>query len=301
MSRRCFFRTGLLRTGPAVLVVSIFLSGTSQDQRFQPNNAAHPTFSPDGRWIAFDANVGGNTDIYLVRPNGTDLRRLTTDPSQEVGPQWDADGTMLYYFQVTGGHAQVWRIHIASGRIFPTDFPAHERVVPRWSPDGKRVVLVDEFEAKQIVFLGGLQQPVVPYLRVDERYARPLWAPDGQSFAVSIDRDGVRNVYLHDLRTRTTREIVRSPGRDLPMGFSPSGDTLLFHSDRSGGVYQVYTVEVSTGRENQLTTGPAQNGAPTWSPDGGVIVFESNRTGQTLLYAMQPDGGDVRPLFPAWR
>ncbi|PKN93828.1 MAG: hypothetical protein CVU44_08410 [Chloroflexi bacterium HGW-Chloroflexi-6] len=51
------------------------------------NNAA-PAFSPDGQWIVFNSQRTGNADIYIMRPDGSDVRQLTEDPDPDWQPRW---------------------------------------------------------------------------------------------------------------------------------------------------------------------------------------------------------------------
>jgi len=53
------------------------------------NNAAC-SFSPDGQWIAFNSlRNNDQADIFIMRPDGTDLRQVTTDPEPDWQPQWE--------------------------------------------------------------------------------------------------------------------------------------------------------------------------------------------------------------------
>lgn len=48
----------------------------------------YPTWSPDGQWIAFHSDRDGDFDIYIVRPDGSDLRQLTDNDGNDMQPSW---------------------------------------------------------------------------------------------------------------------------------------------------------------------------------------------------------------------
>jgi Tol biopolymer transport system component len=48
----------------------------------------YPTWSPDGQWIAFHSDRDGDLDIYIVRPDGSDLRLLTDNDDDDMQPSW---------------------------------------------------------------------------------------------------------------------------------------------------------------------------------------------------------------------
>lgn len=66
------------------------------------NNAAFdgwPRFSPDGGWIVFASNRAGPAGVgqlYLIKPDGSGLRRVTDGPWSYVQPAWSADGLSLF-------------------------------------------------------------------------------------------------------------------------------------------------------------------------------------------------------------
>ena len=55
-----------------------------------------PSFSPDGRWIAFSGQYGGNTDVYVMPATGGQPRRLTWHPGEDVAQGWTPDGDVLF-------------------------------------------------------------------------------------------------------------------------------------------------------------------------------------------------------------
>jgi Tol biopolymer transport system component len=63
--------------------------------RLTPQISEESTWSPDSQLIAFDSNrAGGPTKIFLMKPDGTGVRQLTSGPGADETPAWScADGS----------------------------------------------------------------------------------------------------------------------------------------------------------------------------------------------------------------
>jgi len=104
-------------------------------------------WSPDGRWLAFVGERGGNFDIYRVSATGGKEERLTSSPGFDDGPDYSPDGKWIYINTDRSGGWDIWRFP-AEG-TGPNDAKA-ERVTgdagedwfPHPSPDGKRLVFL---------------------------------------------------------------------------------------------------------------------------------------------------------------
>ena len=84
----------------AITAISAALAIAALAAASTPAHATYPGAS-NGR-IAFGINVGGNTDIYTARPDGQDLRRLTTDPGFDACAAYAADGRRIAYCSGSG-------------------------------------------------------------------------------------------------------------------------------------------------------------------------------------------------------
>ncbi|HEY5611116.1 MAG TPA: hypothetical protein VIL97_07905, partial [Thermoanaerobaculia bacterium] len=67
-----------------------------------------PSFSPDGRDIVFVGSVRGNPEIYAIRDDGTNLRRLTNMPSIESTPAFSATARQIAFTSSRSGTPQIY-------------------------------------------------------------------------------------------------------------------------------------------------------------------------------------------------
>ncbi len=121
---------------------------TARGQTGAKGSATSPAFSPDGMWIAFersidpDAGVGG---LFLIRTDGTGLRRLTDDSLGAGYPRWSPDGKRILFSQrvdaITFAPGPLWVVDIASGARSPLTDPADRgsSFEGDWSPDGLQI------------------------------------------------------------------------------------------------------------------------------------------------------------------
>jgi TolB protein len=72
-----------------------------------------PTYSPDGRKMAFIASSDGNYEIYVMNSDGTGLFRLTHSKAEEVSPQFSKDGKSLIFASNRNGKYAIYQIELS--------------------------------------------------------------------------------------------------------------------------------------------------------------------------------------------
>lgn len=81
---------------------------------------SNPSLSPDGEWILLQgtakapSNKKQNLDIYVVKPDGTQLTQLTFHPASDFSPEWSADGKQIYFISDRGNkkdYFNIWRMN----------------------------------------------------------------------------------------------------------------------------------------------------------------------------------------------
>ena len=124
--------------------------------------ATSPSWSPDGVWIAFDAIVQGNRDIYLVPAKGGKVRRLTDHPAADAQPSWSHDGQVIYFMSARSGTHQVWKMRAdGSGQTQLTKGGGYQAFE---SPDGRSVFYSKERQQRGIWSVpvgGGSETPLL--------------------------------------------------------------------------------------------------------------------------------------------
>jgi len=95
---------------------------------------AFPEFSPDGQWIVFISYRTGTWDLYIMKLDGSDEQRVTTNAKVEGLASWSPDGNWLAYVSSQGGVLQVFIQNMETGAIQQITDGDNPVVFSRWSP-----------------------------------------------------------------------------------------------------------------------------------------------------------------------
>jgi TolB protein len=141
-----------------------------------------PSWSPDGRKIAFVRESGGmNADIYIMNRDGTGVERLTDDPAQDIAPEWSPDGTKIAFQSDRGDGFEIYVMNAdGAGAAKVTDSPARVDD-PSWSPDGTALAFTsDQDNDIGEIYVIGADGTGVTRLTDDRLFDEALdWSPKG--------------------------------------------------------------------------------------------------------------------------
>ena len=194
-----------------------------------PVNARQAAWSPDDRTIAYSAEVGGNTDIYTVRFDGTDTRRITTDLAADTEPAWSPDGARIVFTRAGS------TLYVVNG-TGTLESPLHGGLAgrsPNWSPDGQTIAYVTP--ANRIATVDVQTGAIVQVTGLTGEGCcdgGPNWSPDGQRLAFTSSRPEGPGIYTVDANgTGPTR--IRSSGGGP--SWSPDGTMIAYEDGGCGG------------------------------------------------------------------
>ncbi|MEA2762836.1 MAG: hypothetical protein QOD47_2120, partial [Gemmatimonadaceae bacterium] len=143
------------------------------------------TVSPDGKWLVYDSNLRGNSDIYRMPTAGGAVERLTDDSRQEFGGTLSPDNRELAWQLWSNGERRVFVKAIDGGPAVQVIQGPGDQGVPRWSPTGSALAAWSHATEQGAVFVvhrnsrGEWQRPA---WRLEDAQL-PCWSPDGKTIA----------------------------------------------------------------------------------------------------------------------
>ena len=229
------------------------------DRPAEGTDPGTPVWSPDGRLIAFAMRPAGAPDeseseIYIMRPDGARVRRLTEVPGDDSHPHWSADGTRIFFnsARATPDPKAPWNRQWHDIYSMAADGSRVRRhtdcrtvcTYPVPSPDGQFVA------HRKIIDTPGLQWNLDPGGRNSEVFVTAI---DGSS-SVNVSNNGAFDGW--------------------PM-WSPNGRWLVFASNRDKVVStgQIYAVRGDGSGLRRLTSGILSRAQPSFSADGKRLYF----------------------------
>ena len=247
-----------------------------------------------------DPNIVG--DLFLLRPDGRGLQRITTTAWHETDPVWSPDGGQVAFsrgspFFNAGAWQAVFPAAIfvidASGKnlrrvtntLSAREEPSLIDSSPTWSPDGQAIAFAREDQMGDTppgIYVVGADGKGLR--RVAARHALSLdWSPEGASLAFAAGTalgSSAGKLGLLDLQTGAVKEFRLSGALDV--SWSPDGSTLAIIGERG------IALATLTGRVvRQTATGGntsswllATRPGISWSPDGRQLAYSAVAKGR---------------------
>jgi TolB protein len=158
---------------------------------YRGSNSA-PAWSPDGKTLAAVLTRDGSSQIYLMNPDGSNLRKLTSSSSGAIDtePFFTPDGQSIYFTSDRGGSPQIYRMAASGGEATRITFDGDYNVSPRVSPDGKTLSYIARISGRFQLMAMDIESRQTQALTDGPRDESPTFAPNGRIILYASDVDG---------------------------------------------------------------------------------------------------------------
>jgi Tol biopolymer transport system component/DNA-binding winged helix-turn-helix (wHTH) protein len=264
-----------------------------------PDYDCEPSFSPDGRSIAFERGsvAGMGRDLFVIPVTGGEPRRLTFENAWGGVPVWTQDGAEIIFPSSRGGLLNLWRISANGGSPQPVAGIGPVAFAPSIPRRGNLLAYVHPNVNSSIwqIRLSNETRPLGPATRLITSRGqnwRPNFSPDGKKVVFESDRLGYSDIWYCDGDGDNCVQLTSLHGTAGTARWSPDGHHVAFEVQLQH-FYEIYVIDLPDGRPRLLPTFPkSDNGTPNWSRDGKWIYFYStDEKGLFQLWKVPFEGG----------
>ena len=228
------------------------------------------SFSDDGQWIVFTSDRSGSADIYRVRVDGRNLKRLTDSPAFDDQASLSPNTRSLAFVSSRGdGSTDIYILDLESGEIRNLTDTKGGDFRPSWSPDGQSIAFSSD------------RGTGFPHQDFPDPAGKWEHVQAASVYVVNVDGSGLRKL------TKDPEVMAGSPtwsadGRTIVFYEMPVRDTVGAHF--GGGRSDIVSIDVATGERIVHASGPGLKVSPQFlAPDRIAYSIKTRGTG-TLTF-----------------
>ncbi|MEW5945869.1 MAG: hypothetical protein AB1742_06685 [bacterium] len=196
-----------------------------------------PSWSPDGRYLVYskyfrpDDHGSHYLDLYVADVKEGGETRLTYG-LRAADPAWSPDGEWILFVQGSAEDVELAVIRPdGTGFRTITEFePEWQAFTPRWSPDGKKIVVAlqrPDARGRRLAVLEFADGAKPDFLDVQGDSRDPAFSSDGRAIYYACDKSGIFNIYRRDAASGEEQLLTNTVGGAFMPSAAPSGELLF--------------------------------------------------------------------------
>ena len=311
------------RTMPPSSIWIVPAIGGTPKQISRPGNPSgghsSPSWSPDGKRIAFEVSDYLAVAIWSIASDGSDPRKIAGGGQ----PNYSGDGRYIYFLSGEKAEAEIARLRLDSSGA-PLGAPStvlqagggsvfSEFAVSR---DGKSLLYrvdrtVSNLRTISLSPSTGIPAgpPSIFASDTSSRNSLPRFSPDGRKIVLNRWRTTTSvDVWLADADGKNLTQLTSNPGVDSQASWLPGENKLVFLSDRDSRHLRLWTISLTTGKQEFLMDLGEGVQFASLSPDGKQVAYNFVTNGIMNIWIATLATGERRQLtfdnemagFPCW-
>ncbi len=281
-------------------------------------NDFNPSWSPDGKKIAFSSIRAGYNKIFIINVDSGEPIELTNSLTfSGIEPSWSPDGKKIN-FHSSIQNEEIYIVNADGSelkKIASTSIPGTHFLMLlspcSWSPTGEKMLFnftlnminnplmghLDPYSGNGEIFVmnadGSEWKNITNSSSSSE--SEPSWSPDGNKIAFKLNRGKDSEICIMNADGTELIRLTNNSSVDNCPTWSPDGRKIAFVSERDGNE-EIYVMNINGSEQINISNNPSSDCNPSWSPDSKKIAFDSDRDGNREIYIMNADGSEQTRL-----
>jgi serine/threonine protein kinase len=239
-----------------------------------------PALSPDGKSVAFTADLGGRRQVWVRLLSAGAPLQITHDDSDHQSPRWSADSSSLIYFSPSSeanGQGQVWEIPALGG----TARPIVSSLIPAdLSHHGKQIAYLRENQGQIELTVAdgdGANAHLITRLHGDYIYSNLRWSPDDRMLGYQSGRTFDYDIFYVSISGGEPHRITQDGNPEAGFSWLPDSSGVIFSSSRGDTVLymrimNLWLARLRNNTPQQLTFGETSYTSPDVDREGNVVA-----------------------------